>query len=149
MGWASWVATGLGVGYSPFAPGAAGSLVGLFFFLCLQSLSPFYNSLFLGFLFGAGVYTAGRSESDFNRKDPSQIVIDEICGMFLVLLLLPSSLGWRAAGFLLFRFFDIAKPPPIRRFEEFPGGWGIMLDDLWAAGYTVWLLRLMKGLFAG
>jgi phosphatidylglycerophosphatase A len=79
-------------------------------------------------------------------KDSPQIVIDEIVAMLLVLFLLPSSLRWQIGGFLLFRFFDIAKPPPIRILEGLPGGWGIMADDLLAALYTISLLRLFQGI---
>lgn len=142
--WASWVATGAGVGYFPVVPGTAGSLVGLSLFLLLRNLSPLDYGLLLVFLFPVGVYTAGLSESFLGRKDAGQIVIDEIYAMLLVPALLPVSWLWWIAGFLLFRLFDIAKPFPIRSFEKLPGGWGIMMDDLSAALYTVLLLRLAE-----
>lgn len=144
MKWERWIATGFGVGYLPVAPGSAGSLVGFFLFWLFQDFPPVYESLLLALLLGLGVYTSGRSELFFKMKDPSQVVIDEIGGMVLVLILLPSSWPWRIAGFFIFRCFDIIKPPPTRSFEKLPGGWGIMLDDLWAAGYTVGLLRLVE-----
>ena len=81
-------------------------------------------------------------------KDASQIVIDEIVAMMLVSFLLPASPGWWIAGFFVFRLFDISKPPPIRAIEKLPGGWGIMMDDLLAAGYTVGLLRLSEKIYA-
>jgi phosphatidylglycerophosphatase A len=81
-------------------------------------------------------------------KDSSEIVIDEIVAMMLVSFLLPAAPGWWAAGFLVFRFFDISKPPPIRALEKLPGGWGVMVDDLLAAGYTVGLLRLSEKIYA-
>ena len=152
MKWAHWVATGFGAGYSPFFPGTVGSLVGFLLFWPLQDLSLFYGGFICVLLFGVGVYTADLSESFFNRKDASQIVIDEIVAMLLVLFLLPGSWGWRLAGFFLFRLFDILKPPPARRCEKLPGGWGVMLDDLWAAGYTVGVLYLFEAVlrrFAG
>lgn len=144
MRWERWIATGFGVGYLPVAPGTAGSLVGLFLFWLLQNFPLLYQGLFLLLLFGVGVYASDRAESLFRSKDPSQVVIDEIVGMGLVLLLLPPLWPWRIAGFFLFRLLDVTKPPPIRSFERFPGGWGIMLDDLWAAGYAVGLLRLIE-----
>lgn len=76
-------------------------------------------------------------------KDPRKIVLDEISGMWLVLLLVPNGLWPGIAGFLVFRAFDVVKPPPIRRAEAVGKGWGIMLDDVLAAGYTAGLIRLL------
>ncbi|MFQ5779653.1 MAG: phosphatidylglycerophosphatase A [Nitrospiria bacterium] len=146
MRWATWIATGVGVGYFPIFPGTIGSLVGLFLFLFLQHLSAAAYTLIFLLLFGLGVYSADLSESFFQEKDAGQIVIDEIVAMMAVLFFLPSSPGWWISGFLLFRLFDIAKPPPIRRLERLPGGWGVMIDDLIAAVYTVGVLRLAEGL---
>jgi phosphatidylglycerophosphatase A len=146
--WASWIATGMGVGYFPVMPGTVGSLVGFFLFLLLRDLSTVGSSCVLIFLFAIGVYTSSVSESFFKMKDSSRIVIDEIFAMLLVCFLLPKSLGWGAAGFILFRLFDITKPPPIRRLEKLQGGWGVMMDDLLAAGYTVGLLRLSEKIYA-
>ncbi|MBI3804865.1 MAG: phosphatidylglycerophosphatase A [Nitrospirae bacterium] len=138
------IATGFGVGYFPFLPGTAGSLLGLFLFLPLRSLSPFFFGLFFVFLFGLGTYAAGACERSLQKKDAGEIVIDEIAAMMIVLFLLPASLGWWIAGFITFRIFDIAKPPPIPLFEKLPGGWGIMADDVAAAGYAVLSLRLIE-----
>jgi phosphatidylglycerophosphatase A len=77
------------------------------------------------------------------------MVWDEIVAFWLVLALLPRDFGWQAAGFALFRLFDIAKPPPIRAFERrFHGGFGVMFDDLLAAAYTLVVLALVKRLLA-
>jgi phosphatidylglycerophosphatase A len=146
--WASWIATGMGVGYLPGMPGTIGSLVGFFLFLLFRNLSALGYSFALVFLFAIGVYTSGLSESFFKMKDSSQIVIDEIFAMLLVCFLIPDSLGWWSAGFILFRFFDIAKPPPIRTLEKLQGGWGVMMDDLLAAVYTVGILRLSERIYA-
>ena len=146
--WASWIATGLGVGYFPRSPGTAGSLVGFFLFWPLRSLPWFGAALILLFLFGIGIYAAGVSESFFGMKDSSRIVIDEIAAMMLVFFMLPAGPGWWAAGFFAFRFFDISKPPPIRALEKLQGGWGVMMDDLLAACYTVGLLRLSEKIYA-
>ena len=149
--WASWIATCLGVGYFPRMPGTAGSIAGFCIFLLLRGLSPVHAGIILILLFAVGVYTSSLSESFFRMKDSSHIVIDEVHAMLLVSFLIPESPGWWVAGFILFRLFDITKPPPIRRLEKLKGGWGVMMDDLAAAGYTVGLLRLsekMVGLFA-
>lgn len=145
--WACRLATGMGVGYFPGIPGTAGSLAGFLLFWPFRGLSGWGAALILIFLFGIGVYTAGLSEDFFKMKDASQIVIDEIVAMMLVSFLLPASPAWWAAGFLVFRLFDISKPPPIRAIEKLPGGWGIMMDDLLAAAYTVGLLRLSEKIY--
>lgn len=144
MRWSTLIATGMGIGYFPLFPGTIGSLFGLFLFLLLQHLSTVTFMLFLLLLFGLGVYSSHLSESFFKKKDASQIVIDEIVAMLIVLFFLPSSLVWWTAGFLFFRLFDIMKPPPIRMFERLPGGWGVMVDDLIAAGYALGVLYLAE-----
>lgn len=145
--WTTWIATGLGAGYFPIVPGTAGSLVGFFLFLPVQHLSSSLSAPFLAILFGIGVYTAGRSESQFGKHDSGEIVIDEIVAMLVVLFLLPRSFRWWIAGFVFFRLFDMVKPPPIRTIERLHGGWGVMADDLGAAVYTIGLLRLVERFF--
>jgi phosphatidylglycerophosphatase A len=138
------VATGAGSGFSPLAPGTAGSLVGLLLYLPLTGSHPLtYVGLVAG-VFVLGVWTAGRAERVFGQRDDRRITIDEIAGMLLSLALLPARLDVAVVGFLLFRVFDIWKPPPARLSESLPGGWGVMADDLVAglyanlAGQVVW-----------
>jgi phosphatidylglycerophosphatase A len=69
-------------------------------------------------------------------KDHSRVVIDEVAGLFVSVLFVPATLQYLIAGFILFRFFDIAKPLFIRRLEALPGGWGVMADDLLAGVYA-------------
>lgn len=141
--WARWIATGFGVGYFPLMPGTLGSLLGVSFFLALRPLPPvLYFFTLIAFLF-LGVHTAGLSESFFQKKDASEIVIDEIVTMMGVLFLIPPSVGWWFAGFVAFRVFDILKPPPCRQFEQLPGGWGVMADDLLAGAYAIVLIQLI------
>jgi phosphatidylglycerophosphatase A len=76
------------------------------------------------------------------------MVWDEVAAFLLVLAIVPRELAWQAAAFVAFRFFDIAKPPPIRHFERrFGGGFGVMFDDLVAAAYTLVLLAAVKRIF--
>jgi phosphatidylglycerophosphatase A len=76
------------------------------------------------------------------------MVWDEFVAFLLVLAVVPRELGWQLAAFVAFRFFDIVKPPPIRRFERrWKGGFGVMFDDLLAAGYTLLLLAFLKRMF--
>ncbi|HIE65833.1 MAG: phosphatidylglycerophosphatase A [Nitrospira sp.] len=144
MKWSTLIATGLGVGYFPFFPGTIGSLFALLLFLLLQHLPTAIFMLFLLLLFGLGVYSSYLYEASFKKKDASEIVIDEIVAMLIVLFFLPASVIWWIAGFLSFRLFDITKPPPIRIFERLPGGWGVMVDDLIAAGYALGILHLAR-----
>lgn len=200
------IATALGVGYIPKAPGTFGSLVGVFtaflsaiFFLHpatyreLLSLHPTADAflreltflrpgqtlhdttaiwpllcaiLLLLFLIALGVWSAAKAAEFSGVTDPQFVVIDEVAGQHLALILplLPfvmprlsghfdfsyyavffalSLVNWKylIAGFVLFRFFDILKPYPLRKLELLPHGWGIMADD-WAAGvYAAICLR--------
>jgi phosphatidylglycerophosphatase A len=150
-----WVATGLGAGYFPLAPGTAGAAVGLALVIALRqtSLGPVGLAVclaaFTGVLFVLGVWSAGKAEKVFGRVDPRQVVIDEVAGQILTFVATPR-VTWIGliAGFILFRAFDIVKPFPARRAERFPGGWGIMLDDAVAALYSLVALvvlgRLVK-----
>ncbi len=142
MRWAAWIATCGGIGYFPYFPGTIGSLAGLLLFLPLRHLSIPSYTVFLIVLFALGVYTATAAEPYFKKKDASHIVIDELHAILFVCYLLPPTYAWWIAGFIVFRFFDIKKPRPIRRFEKWPGGWGVMADDSVAALYTVAVLRL-------
>ncbi len=145
-----WIATCAGVGYFPIAPGTAGSVVGVVF-VAAVGLLPLARPwqvllvlLLVAGLLGLGVWAAGKAESFFGRVDPGQVVIDEVVGQMITLLLWPrASWKWLLAGFLLFRFFDIAKPFPARQAERFPRGWGIMLDDVLAGAYALAMLLLV------
>jgi len=132
--WAWLVATAGGVGAVPWAPGTAGSVVGLAAgAAAARVLNPWWYLGLVGALFALGVAASGRAEREARRRDPSFIVIDEVVGMLAALFALPARAGVFAAAFLCFRVLDIYKPFPLRRLERRPGGWGIMLDDL-AAG---------------
>jgi phosphatidylglycerophosphatase A len=129
-------------GYSPVVPGTIGSLAGLVVYFLVRNHVVLYafSTLFLlvlGFMF------SGEAEKIYKKKDAKTIVIDEACGMLLALFLVPSSLPAVIAGFLLFRFFDVIKPPPARRVEELLGSRGVMLDDILAASYTNVILQLL------
>ena len=87
--------------------------------------------------------SAGKVERLSGSKDTRVIVIDEFTGMLLSLYLLPARIGYISSAFLLFRFFDIVKPAPIKRLEKLHGGLGIMLDDLMAAVYTNLVLQFI------
>ena len=143
------LAFGFGAGLSPWAPGTAGTLLAwpLGWYLA-GAVSPAVELTILAALFLLGVWACGVTGRHLGVADHGGMVWDEVVAFLLVLAVLPRSLAWQAAGFALFRFFDIAKPPPIRQFERrFHGGFGVMFDDLLAAGYTLLLLAIAKRVF--
>jgi phosphatidylglycerophosphatase A len=132
------------IGYIPFAPGTFGTLAALVFMVIFKPSLPLHIGLTVFFII-AGIVSSNKAEELFRQKDSRHIVIDEFAGYTASLLFLPFSWGYVIAAFVLFRFFDILKPPPLRRLEDFfNGGFGIMADDIGAAVYTNLLLQLWK-----
>jgi phosphatidylglycerophosphatase A len=144
------IATGLGSGFSPVAPGTCGSFLGILLILLLSRLEVSGVPRMLLFLVlvagisAAGIWAASRAERIFRRKDPPQVVIDEIVGQLLTfgLIFKHPRFVLLLTGFLFFRVFDIVKPFPIRRLERVPMGVGIILDDL-AAGFYASIILLI------
>jgi len=134
-------ATGLGTGYSPFAPGTVGTLLAmpLVYLFDFFSLPWLYISATV-MIFFTGVYASTIAEKYFGRKDPGHVNIDEIAGYLAFMFFLPFNWKTVILGFFIFRLMDIIKIPPAKFFEKFSGGWGIMLDDLIAAGYTLLIM---------
>lgn len=128
-------------GRFPFAPGTAGTLVGVLLYWRMQGLSPVWYGVLLLLIILIGTWTADRAEVLLGRKDSPSIVIDEIAGYLVAMFLVPAGLWYAVAGFFLFRFFDIMKPYPLRRLEKISGGLGVMLDDLGAGIYTNLVLQ--------
>jgi phosphatidylglycerophosphatase A len=139
---AALVATGLGAGYSPLAPGTAGSLVGLALFWPLSRLAAGVQLGALAVLFLAGVLSSSRVARNVGRKDPGLVVVDEIAGMWTTLLFVPFTLPVALVAFVAFRVMDVTKPWPARALEALPGGWGIMCDDLMAGVYANLLVQI-------
>ena len=136
------VACGFGSGLSPFAPGTFGTL---FAWATFSLFRPWMNDLelisFLAICFIGGVLAAHKTGADLGVVDHGSIVWDEIVPFWLVLVFCPAGWLWQTIAFLLFRFFDIVKPQPARFFDEkVKNGFGVMTDDLVAAGYTVLVL---------
>jgi phosphatidylglycerophosphatase A len=142
------VAFGFGAGLAPLAPGTAGTALGWAIGWALGALHP---ALFLSLvvaLFLVGLWACELTGRDLGAADHGAMVWDEVVAFLLVLSLAPRELAWQAAAFALFRFFDIAKPPPIRSLERrFGGGFGVMLDDVVAAAYTLLVLAVAKRAF--
>ncbi len=138
------LATGFFVGYIPFAPGTFGSIVGLLLCFLLSKTKLSVAILFILIFIFFAIWISNRAEKILKQNDPGCIVIDEIAGIMLTLLGLPFNTISVAAGFVIFRFFDILKPFPIRYIErKFAGGTGIVLDDLMAGVYSNIALRLL------
>lgn len=143
------LATGLYAGYSPVAPGTAGSVVGLAVSIVL--FGPLWRrspALCLGVfavLFLPGCWIAGRAEELLGEPDSPRIVIDEVMGMVATMFANPLTWPWLLGGFAAFRFFDVLKPFPAGLIDrKMRGGAGVMLDDLLAALYANLVLQLVR-----
>ncbi|OGW78111.1 MAG: hypothetical protein A3I73_06850 [Omnitrophica bacterium RIFCSPLOWO2_02_FULL_45_16] len=134
------------LGHSPFMPGMLGSLAGLLIYFVVKDKFPIYAFSIL-FLFILGVIFSSEAERIYKRKDAQMIVIDEACGMMLSMFLIPYNFWIMWLGFLLFRLFDILKPPPARAIEKFSGAFGVMFDDIIAAIYTNFILQVITRLY--
>jgi len=135
------IASTLGIGY---IGKGGGTVAALFAVLCWYLFRPSVPVQWLvtGLVLVLGVWSGNVVEADWG-KDDKKVVIDEVAGMCISLLLLPITPFYAMAALVLFRFFDIAKPLMIRRMERFPGGWGVMLDDVLAGIYANLLLQLL------
>ena len=139
----NFVAFGFGTGLAPVAPGTFGSLPGVLLAWLTLDMGIYFQLGIAAALFVSGVWICGESARRIGVHDHGGIVWDEICGMYVTLLLAPPTIIAFALGFGLFRLFDIAKPWPIRDLDHrLGGGLGIMLDDLVAALYALILLTL-------
>ena len=145
-----------GVGYLPLAPGTWGSLVGVGIFLLLARAIT-GNVLIAVVLVAivvvtfAGIWAGSRVEQLSGRKDPGKVVVDEVAGQLIALFPLTLFPHWSTVAvivsFILFRFFDIVKPYPARRFEALKGGMGIMCDDLVAGVYGAVIVSIVLIIF--
>jgi len=138
------LATGLGIGFVPVMPGTFGTLWGLPLAWGLHQTGwpPPVELAAIVAIFLAGIPLCGRAARLFDKKDPGAVVFDGIAALPFVFLLEPLTFSTAILGFVWFRIFDITKPWPVRRLERFPGGLGIMIDDVAAAiyaGIALWL----------
>ena len=149
------IATGLGAGHLPVAPGTFGAAEGVVLFFIISAIIN--HRLMLGpgqslitfviinlALYALGVWASARAIAATGLKDPSVAVIDEVSGQLIAMT--PLIVSWSLAGvaltFVLFRTFDIFKPFPIRKLERLPGGFGVMSDDALAGIYAAVLTWL-------
>jgi phosphatidylglycerophosphatase A len=141
------VGTGLGAGFSPIAPGTAGSAVGALLYVVLAPGGAAALALSLVVLLPVGTWAAGVCGARYGAHDHGRIVVDEIAGQLIALATFPASPGWLLAGFLVFRFFDIAKPFPARRIDlNWRTAGGVMADDVVAGIYANLALQAARAL---
>lgn len=125
------LAFGFGAGLSPIAPGTFGTVIAVPIVLWLEQLGWVAHLTFAAAAILGGIYLCGESARRMGVHDHPGIVWDEITGFTVTMLAAPPEWYWLLTGFVLFRFFDIAKPWPIREADHsLPGGLGIMLDDV-------------------
>ena len=134
------VATVVGVGYFPLAPGTCGSAAGLLLWAVLPA-SAAVQATAIAALFAIGSWSGSVAERHFGTRDPAPVVIDEVMGMIVTLFLNPVGWGGALFAFFLFRLADVVKPYPANRFEQLHGGLGVMADDCMAAVYANLVLR--------
>jgi len=142
---AHFIALGFGSGLAPFAPGTFGTLVAIPIAALLRAYASdvgFVAAIVL--LFALGTWAADVTGRDLGVPDHGGIVVDEIVAFLIVLYFVGGDPLRQAFAFLLFRVFDIAKPPPIRQVDAaLKNGIGVMVDDLLAAAYTLFVFALV------
>ena len=145
------IATAGGAGFSPKAPGTAGSVVGVLIYLLIEALhaGAYYPHAII-FLFIVGIWASSRVEHLWGH-DAQRIVIDEVVGQMITFGIAAGryqlSAFYIILGFGLFRLFDIVKPFPIRRLEQFKGGLGVVADDVGAGLFALAVLSLIRYIF--
>lgn len=146
---AHFIALGFGAGLVPVSPGTAGTLLAVpILWLIPAGAEPAVLAAAIAAAFALGVWACGLTGRHLGIPDHRAMVWDETVAFLLVLAVLPRELAWQAAGFALFRIFDVAKPPPIRAIERrFQGGFGVMFDDMVAAGFTLLALAVARRVF--
>jgi phosphatidylglycerophosphatase A len=148
--WAWLIGTFFGAGLLKPGPGTYGSISAvLLWYAAAHLLHPAPAALAIGTTIAAilatliGIPAATIVASESGREDPGHVVIDEVAGQLIALIAIPVDWQHAALSLLLFRFFDILKPPPVRQLERLHGGTGIMLDDVGAGIYALAVAQLI------
>jgi phosphatidylglycerophosphatase A len=146
--WAGPVATVLGIGHIPWAPGTWASLATtLCWWLLTWAIRPGWQVvaavLLVAIIMTLGIPAATRVARKTGRKDPQSVVIDEVAGQLIPFIAVPVSWKSLLLGFILFRGFDIVKPPPAQQLEQLPEGWGIVMDDVAAGVYAFGIMQIL------
>jgi len=141
------IGTWFGCGYSPVAPGTAGSLAAVAIAIALHYTVSSERITFLVLALAMllpGIWAAGVVAKHEGREDPQIVVVDEVIGQWITIAG-ASTINWKSllAALLLFRLFDVWKPPPARQLENLPGGFGIVADDVMAGIYGALAIVLL------
>jgi len=136
------------VGFVPKAPGTWGTLAALVVLALLKPSTPILILMVVATVV-VGTVAAGRAEIALGQTDSGHIIIDEVAGYFISMLFLPQTVFYFAASFVLFRIFDVLKPPPVRQLQELHGGIGVMADDVAAGVIANLVLQIWRILIAG
>ncbi|OGW89898.1 MAG: hypothetical protein A3A73_01345 [Omnitrophica bacterium RIFCSPLOWO2_01_FULL_50_24] len=139
--WIHRIATCGPIGKVSWGGGTFGSLIAVPFIFFAPTTSWYYLVV-TGTLLVVAVWTSGVTAADLKDSDPNSVVIDEVVGMLISFCFVPVTWKTLAVGFVLFRTFDIVKPPPIRWVERLPKGFGIVLDDVAAGIYANLILQV-------
>jgi phosphatidylglycerophosphatase A len=135
-------ASGLYTGYVPVASGTLGSALAVIFYFIPGFESPIILGIVLLLAFGLGIRASSIMEIKYGH-DPAEVTIDEIVGMWMTLFLLPKIILVVLVAFFVFRFFDIIKPFPARKFDAMEGGFGVMMDDVISGIYANITMQLL------
>lgn len=136
--------TGFGTGYVPFAPGSAGTIVGIPIYLALSFLSWPYYLISLIVITYLACYVSHESERIFHEEDPACVVVDEMVGFIWVMFLVEPTLLRVVWGYILFRFFDVGKIFPANYVQnKLKGGYAVVMDDVVAGIYSNIIILLM------
>ncbi len=143
---AHFIAFGGGTGLSPQAPGTIGTMLAFpLYWLATRYVDGALLLALIAVLYGLGIWACHVTGRALGVADHGGMVWDEVVAFMLVLFFTPAGLYWMVAAFLLFRLFDIYKPPPIRHYDRtLKNGFGVMFDDLIAAGYALIVLAVAK-----
>jgi phosphatidylglycerophosphatase A len=146
--WATLTATFFGIGHLRPGPGTWASAATMLLWAALAHTLPYplRTPILIGLaavVTVVGIPAATRAARASARKDPSSVIIDEVAGQLISLIAAPLSWKTFLAGFILFRVFDILKPPPVRQLERLPEGTGIVLDDVAAGIYALAVMQLL------
>ncbi len=140
--------TGFFTGYAPAAPGTAGTAAGMIIYILANILAGGhihwgFHLTWILIMFWPSVLICDAGENFFGVKDPAPVVWDEVMGYWVTMLFVPYSWKLAAAGFVLFRIMDIAKPFPVYQLQSLKGGLGILIDDIAAGIYACLVLHLL------
>jgi len=146
------LSSGLLIGYIPVASGTFATLLAIALLYPLQSLNVarfpsglIFAALVVGAI-AAAIALSHLAERTYGEKDSHKIVVDEIVGLFVAMTFVPFHWPQVVAAFFLFRLFDVVKPPPIRRLQSLPGGWGVVADDILAGLYACLIVHALMAL---